>query len=118
MLPRPPFSFLLLVLTVVHVEAKLNCLFNCTFSGNGASLFNIDGRCDTISADYCEVKVDYKYHSGEYNVQFNTGFYSYYNRFIYILPSNYLSYTATFSCSSSDACALEFAGKKLIDLAS
>ena len=37
--------------------------------------------------------------------------------FFIFIPSNYLSYSATFACSNDDSCALEFAERKLTDLA-
>jgi hypothetical protein len=39
-----------------------------------------------------------------------------YSRFIYILPTNYLSYSATYACSKNNDCALDFAREKVLDL--
>ena len=108
---------LLLTLTVFNAEAKPNCYHNCTFIGyRGSDNFDVDRRCDRKTANNCQVNVRYYYHEGSYAVTFDTSYVSSYSRFIYILPSNYLSYSATFSCSNSDKCAVEFAEKKLVDL--
>ena len=39
-----------------------------------------------------------------------------YYRFIYVAPSDQLSYLATYACSENDTCSLEFAQKKVPDV--
>ena len=108
---------LLLILTVFNVEARPNCYANCTFIGyRGSYNLDVDGRCARKTGNDCQVNVNFQYHTGLYDVTFDTSYVSTYSRFIYILPSNYLTYTATFACSSSEKCAVEFAQKKLVDL--
>ena len=107
----------LLLLAIINIVAEPNCLYDCSLSGYHVTHLSVSGNCKTKKANYCQVKVNYNYHSRRYDVQFDTSYVRSYSRFIYILPSNYLSYSATFSCSDNDKCALDFADKKLLDLA-
>ncbi|CAF1363898.1 unnamed protein product [Adineta steineri] len=78
---------------------------------------NIPTSCQQRQkADNCEVYVRFYYHDRTYAVEFGTTFISRYYRSVYILPKNYLSYTAMYSCSHNDNCAIDFANKKVLDL--
>ena len=111
------FSLLLLVVAIGIIDGKRQCWKGCSVSAYmGVPLTIPDRRCNSSSGDYCQVKVWANYHDNTYSVDFDTSFVSGYSRFIYILTSNYLSYSATYSCSDNDLCALDFAKKKVLDL--
>ncbi|CAF1290300.1 unnamed protein product [Adineta steineri] len=69
-------------------------------------------------ADSCRVAVKFYYHDRRYDVEFDTSFGNQYYRYFYILPTNYLSYTAMYACIDNDNCAIDFASKKVLDLSS
>ncbi|CAF3594186.1 unnamed protein product [Rotaria socialis] len=111
------FVVFLFLLAIDGSATKRQCLSDCTVSGlMGMPLVVPDGLCKTARGTNCEVTVRVRYHQKSYSVTFDTSYVKSYSRFIYILPSYYLSYTATYSCSSDDSCALSFAKTKVLDL--
>lgn len=108
---------LAIILAIGTIEGKRRCLTNCTISAYmGQPLIVPDGRCAVGSGDNCQAQVRATYHDNTYAVTFDTSYVSSYSRFIYILTTNYLSYSATYSCSGNNDCALEFARNKVLDL--
>ncbi|CAF1260808.1 unnamed protein product [Adineta steineri] len=101
----------------IYAHGKPLCLFNCTASGYIGMPLSIPTSCQQRKkANDCGVEVKFYYHERRYVVEFDTSFISHYYRSVYILPSNYLSYTAMYACSHNDNCAIDFANKKVLDL--
>ena len=110
-------ALLVLLLQLISSHAKRSCLSNCYVDGLiGEPLVIPDDLCTISVGNDCEVEIDFQYDRGTYGVSFGTSFISTYSRFIYVLPSNYLTYRATYSCSKHDSCALDFAKNKVLDL--
>ena len=108
---------LAIILAIGTIDGKRQCLTNCTVGGYmGVPLIVPDGRCAIGSGDNCQVNVRAMYHDNTYTVTFDTSYVGSYSRFIYILTTNYLSYSATYACSKNNDCALEFARNKVLDL--
>ena len=107
----------LLMLLSTCTDGKRLCLFNCTAFGYVGVPLYVPLSCQQrTKADACGVDVKFSYHDQRYTVEFKTSFVTNYYRSIYILPSNYLSYTAIYACSDHDNCAIDFTTKKVLDL--
>ena len=113
------FALVVLLLGFQYTDGKRQCPSNCTISGRfGDPLVIPDGLCTIETGSNCNAAIRFHYHENRYYLSFSTAFVSMYSRFIYALTSNYLSYSISFSCSHSNDCAMEFAKKKVLDLAS
>ena len=84
-------------------------------SEGSLSLFRMACAQQTVGND-CQVEISFQYDKNTYSVSFDTSFIESYSRFIYVLPSNYLSYRETYSCSKHDSCALDFAKNRVLEL--
>ena len=110
-------ALLILLLQVICSDAKRSCLSKCYVGGSiGKPLVIPDGACTTAVVDDCKVDINFQYNRGTYTVSFGMSYISSYSRFIYVLPSNYLSYSETYSCSKHDSCALDFAKNRVLEL--
>ena len=110
-------ALLLLLIQVISANGQRTCLSNCTIKGSKGQPFSIaNATCSNATGKACQVEIYYEYYWAEYKVVFSTTFSPEYDRFIYVIPSDHLSYTATYACSENDTCSLEFAQKKVLDL--
>ena len=113
----PSFLFISLLLQAIDTDGALTCLTNCVITGSKGQPLDISSRnCSTAIGHACLTIISYQYHSEQYIVMLSTSLSTNYDRFIYILPSNYLSYMTGYACSESDSCALEFTRTHLLDL--
>ncbi|CAF1182085.1 unnamed protein product [Adineta steineri] len=67
-------------------------------------------------AKNCQAEIIFYYNDQTYVVKFSRSPVSHYYRSLHIIPSSVLSYTAEYSCSDNDNCAIDFASKKVLDL--
>lgn len=110
-------AFLILLLQIINSDGTRTCFNNCTISERqGVPLVVPDNNCSKVDADFCQAIVKIRYHSREYAVEFKIASSASESRLIFLLPSDYLGYTVTYSCSDSDSCALEFARKQVLEL--
>ena len=110
------FTLIFLVQLIGSGDA-LTCLNQCSITGvSPAPLVVPDGKCTTAVGNACQIRMDFQYKTGEYSVTFGTSFVASFTSSIDARPSNYLGYGASYSCSDSDSCALDFAKNKLAEL--
>ena len=111
-------STVIILIQLLVSSHALNCLKNCQLTGHLPNpLDDPAGQCATASAEACGTFVVVYYGTGSYYVSFDTIPGAIYVARIEAGPPNYLSYSVKYGCTDSDSCALDFAKKKLAELA-
>ena len=73
--------------------------------------------CPTAVASACQVVLNFDYKAQSYTVLFSIASAATYTAAIEARPSTYLRSVVSYSCTDSDSCALDFAKKKVVELA-
>ncbi|CAF4299226.1 unnamed protein product [Adineta steineri] len=113
----PVYFCVVFTLFFINTHGKSLCLFNCTASGSIGKPLSIPTSCQQRGrAKNCQAEIIFYYNDQTYVVKFSRSPVSHYYRSLHIIPNSVLSYTAEYSCSDNDNCAIDFASKKVLDL--
>ena len=116
MLLQTSTAFVLIQLIIS--SHALICYKTCTIRRVSPTPLDVPpGECELTIADACEILILFNYGTREYSVSLGTLRLASYIAIIEARPSNYLSSVVSYSCTDSDSCALDFAKKKLVELA-
>ena len=111
-------STVILLIHLIVSSHALNCLNNCPVTGASALPTVVPSdTCPTAVASSCQVVLNFDYRAEAYVATFSIASAATYTATIEARPSNYLISVVSYSCTDSDSCALDFAKKKLVELA-
>ena len=108
---------LLVLIQMIVSSVALTCLNQCAIDGSSPQALVVpNGKCSMTIASACRVRLSFEFGTGLYSATFDTAPVASYTSSMEAQPSNYLSYGASYSCTDSDSCALDFARKKVTEL--